>query len=56
MAVVTARFDADALRGHCERELPAAFVPTRFIQVADIPRNEMGKIDRRRLAELVGKS
>jgi acyl-CoA synthetase (AMP-forming)/AMP-acid ligase II len=56
VAVVTTDVDADALRRHCERELPAAFVPTRFVQVADIPRNDMGKIDRRRLAALVGKS
>jgi acyl-CoA synthetase (AMP-forming)/AMP-acid ligase II len=56
VAIVTTNFDADALRSHCERELPAAFVPTRFIQVTDIPRSEMGKIDRRRLVELVGKS
>jgi acyl-CoA synthetase (AMP-forming)/AMP-acid ligase II len=56
VAVVMADFNADALRSHCERELPAAFVPTCFVQVADIPRNDMGKIDRRRLAQLVGKS
>jgi acyl-CoA synthetase (AMP-forming)/AMP-acid ligase II len=52
VAVVAASFDADALGRHCGRELPAALVPTRFIQVTDIPRNEMGKIDRRRLVEL----
>ena len=56
VAVVTAHFDADALRSHCERELPPAFVPTHFVRVADIPRNDMGKIDRRRIAQLVGKS
>jgi acyl-CoA synthetase (AMP-forming)/AMP-acid ligase II len=55
VAVVTADFDPDALRRHCERELPAAFVPTRVVQVSDIPRNDMGKIDRRRLADLVAK-
>ena len=53
VAVVAASFDADALCSHCERELPAALVPVRFMQVTDIPRNEMGKIDRRRLAELI---
>jgi acyl-CoA synthetase (AMP-forming)/AMP-acid ligase II len=55
-AVVMPAFDAQALRRHCERELPAAFVPVRFVPVADIPRNEMGKIDRRRLVGLIGKS
>jgi acyl-CoA synthetase (AMP-forming)/AMP-acid ligase II len=49
-AVVMPVFDADALRRHCERELPASFVPARFVSVADISRNEMGKIDRRRCA------
>jgi acyl-CoA synthetase (AMP-forming)/AMP-acid ligase II len=54
-AVVMPAFDAQALRRHCERALPVSFVPNRFVSVADIPRNDMGKIDRRRLAELLGK-
>ncbi len=55
VAVVAASFDAEALRRHCARELPPAFVPGRFIRIADIPRNDMGKIDRRRLAEELAK-
>lgn len=50
VAVVMADFDAQALRQHCARELPEHFVPFHFVQMADIPRNDMGKIDRRRLA------
>lgn len=52
-AVVMPAFDAQALRRHCEQALPAAFVPVRFVSVADIPRNDMGKIDRRRLVDLL---
>jgi len=56
VAVVAASFDAAALRGHCERELPPALVPARFIRVGNIPRNDMGKIDRQRLAEQLAKA
>jgi acyl-CoA synthetase (AMP-forming)/AMP-acid ligase II len=56
VAVVTTDFDADALRRHCERELPVGLVPARFIRLADIPRNDMGKVDRKRLADLVAKA
>jgi acyl-CoA synthetase (AMP-forming)/AMP-acid ligase II len=54
--VVMPEFDASALSRHCEQSLPTAFMPARFVSVTDIPRNDMGKIDRRRLAELLGKS
>jgi acyl-CoA synthetase (AMP-forming)/AMP-acid ligase II len=56
VAVVAADFNANGLRAHCERTLPAALVPARFLQVTDIPRNDMSKIDRRRLEELVRKA
>lgn len=55
VAVVGQIFDADGLRRHCEAALPRGFIPTRVIQASDIPRNDMGKIDRRRLSELVAK-
>jgi acyl-CoA synthetase (AMP-forming)/AMP-acid ligase II len=45
--------DIGALRAHCEARLPSGFVPTRFIAVADLPRNDKGKIERTRLPELV---
>lgn len=44
--------NADAIRAHCMRMLPAAQVPARIFQVPDIPRNAAGKIDRRKLLEL----
>jgi acyl-CoA synthetase (AMP-forming)/AMP-acid ligase II len=43
--------DEKALRAHCQGSLPAAFRPAHFITVAAIPRNDAGKIDRRRLPE-----
>ena len=47
--------DSKALDAFCKTNLPAAFAPTRFISVADLPRNEMGKIDRVKLARLLGR-
>jgi acyl-coenzyme A synthetase/AMP-(fatty) acid ligase len=44
--------NVDALRAHCEQRLPPTFRPVRFITVAQLPRNENGKIDRRRLRSL----
>ncbi len=45
--------DEQALRAHCERSLPPEFVPRRFLPVREIPLNDMGKIDRWRLAGLL---
>lgn len=52
-AVAAGSFNEPALRAHCERHLPPEYVPLRFLAVPEIPLNEMGKIDRRRTAELV---
>lgn len=52
-AAVSGSFSERALRAHCERQLPPECVPARFVAVAEIPLNEMAKIDRRRLAELI---
>jgi acyl-coenzyme A synthetase/AMP-(fatty) acid ligase len=43
----------EALKAFCSERLPPKFVPTRFIAVSDLPRNEMGKIERLKLADLV---
>jgi acyl-coenzyme A synthetase/AMP-(fatty) acid ligase len=40
---------------HCQKRLPANFVPRRFIRAGAMPKNEMGKIDRRRLPELANR-
>ena len=44
---------AQALQAFCRDRLPAKFVPARFIAVSDLPRNEMGKIERLKLPDLV---
>jgi acyl-CoA synthetase (AMP-forming)/AMP-acid ligase II len=41
------------LHAFCQGTLFPAFVPRRFMRVPEIPVNEMGKIDRPRLAELL---
>lgn len=45
--------DEAGLRSHCQRLLPAEFVPSRFVAVSAIARNETGKIDRNQLAKVV---
>jgi acyl-coenzyme A synthetase/AMP-(fatty) acid ligase len=45
--------DERALRDHCAQRLQRGFVPVRFIKVERIPRNDMAKIERGRLMELV---
>jgi acyl-CoA synthetase (AMP-forming)/AMP-acid ligase II len=44
---------ADVLRNYCASMLLNKFAPAHFISVSEIPRNETGKIDRRKLPELV---
>jgi acyl-coenzyme A synthetase/AMP-(fatty) acid ligase len=44
--------DEGALRAHCQAHLQRTFVPVQFIIVDSIPRNEMGKVERKRLLEL----
>lgn len=50
-AVVSGLVDINvqALRAHCAKALPALFVPTHIVRVADIPRNDMGRIIRNKL-------
>jgi acyl-coenzyme A synthetase/AMP-(fatty) acid ligase len=43
--------DEGALRAHCQTRLQPTFVPGRFIMVDSIPRNETGKVERKRLLE-----
>jgi acyl-CoA synthetase (AMP-forming)/AMP-acid ligase II len=52
-AIVSPSIDEAALRAHCERHLPTRFLPAHFLATASIPRNQMGKVDRRRLSEMV---
>jgi acyl-coenzyme A synthetase/AMP-(fatty) acid ligase len=54
-AVVVPRtnYDEKALETYCFAKFSRSFVPARFVRVTELPRNEMGKIDRQRLARLV---
>jgi acyl-coenzyme A synthetase/AMP-(fatty) acid ligase len=49
--VVTGHADLNVqgLRAHCARALPALFVLAHIVRVADIPRNDMGRIIRNQL-------
>lgn len=53
-ALVVAKSGIDdlALFNYCRSRLPPTYAPRRILKVAGLPRNEMGKIDRRRLQEL----
>jgi len=44
---------AQDLKTFCSERLPSRFVPARFIGVNNLPRNEMGKIERLKLFEFV---
>lgn len=46
------RIDADDLRTHCLAKLPHNEVPRQVFTVDEIPRNEFGKLDRRRAREI----
>jgi acyl-coenzyme A synthetase/AMP-(fatty) acid ligase len=50
--VQRAVFNEADLRKHCAAKLQRVFVPVRFIAVEKIPRNDMAKIERGKLAVL----
>jgi acyl-CoA synthetase (AMP-forming)/AMP-acid ligase II len=45
--------DIDRLREHCRKQLPAIFMPKRFITMDRVPRNAMGKLDRAELRRML---
>jgi acyl-CoA synthetase (AMP-forming)/AMP-acid ligase II len=47
--------DVDAVRAFCQRNLAPQFVPVNILQVAGIPRNDMGRVNRRSVAEIAAK-
>lgn len=51
--VADGRVDNAALRAHCAARLPAQFCPADYIRVERLPRNPMGKLDRRALLKLL---
>jgi acyl-CoA synthetase (AMP-forming)/AMP-acid ligase II len=53
LVVPHGRLNEEALQKHCRERLAQTHVPVRFINVADIPRNANGKVDRSRLNAMV---
>jgi acyl-CoA synthetase (AMP-forming)/AMP-acid ligase II len=49
--VCNSEIDAEALARHCTARLSPQFVPAHFLMADQLPRNDMGKIDRHQLAE-----
>jgi acyl-CoA synthetase (AMP-forming)/AMP-acid ligase II len=47
--------DELALRAHGEARIPRPFAPVKYLFVEALPHNEMGKLDRSRLQEMIGK-
>ncbi len=52
----SAGLDPQAMRDHCALRLPAGEAPIRVVQVADIPRLAIGRVDRRKLQEMLKSS
>jgi acyl-CoA synthetase (AMP-forming)/AMP-acid ligase II len=46
--------DPEALAAACARELASFKRPRAFVRIGALPRNAMGKVDKRRLAQLQG--
>jgi long-chain acyl-CoA synthetase len=47
--------DAEGLRAHVRQHLTAYKVPRRFVALPDLPRNPMGKVLRREVAEQIAR-
>jgi acyl-coenzyme A synthetase/AMP-(fatty) acid ligase len=46
-------YDEKALEAYCVSKFPRSLVPARFVTASELPRNEMGKIDRQHLSRLM---
>lgn len=51
LIVADPELDMTQLHVHCQKRLPPTFVPRRFLRAEALPKNEMGKIDRKTLVE-----
>ena len=51
LIVADPELDMAQLHVHCQKRLPPTFVPRRFLRAEALPKNEMGKIDRKTLVE-----
>jgi acyl-CoA synthetase (AMP-forming)/AMP-acid ligase II len=49
----SAALDQNAMREHCARRLPPGEAPVRVVQITDIPRLAIGRVDRRKLQEIL---
>ena len=52
-ALVVGSAAVDSVADWCRTSLPSSLRPRRIIRVASLPRNAMGKLERRRVAELL---
>ena len=48
-----ASLDADALRAHCKSSLTGYKVPREFVELDELPTNPMGKVLRKKVAEVI---
>jgi acyl-coenzyme A synthetase/AMP-(fatty) acid ligase len=53
IVVPRTNYDEKALEAYCLTKFPRSFVPARFVTASELPRNEMGKIDRQQLSRLM---
>ena len=51
--VIQERIDEQELRKHCEARIARPFTPVKYFFLEDLPHNEMGKLDRRRLRDVI---
>jgi acyl-CoA synthetase (AMP-forming)/AMP-acid ligase II len=56
LVVTNEKIDEARLRAYCEARIQRPFAPTKYVFVDNLPRNENGKLDRRRLNEMVRQS
>mgnify|MGYP001560067159 FL=1 len=47
--VTEGELDESALAAHCREQLAAFKLPRRFVKVDSLPRNAMGKVEKRKL-------
>jgi acyl-coenzyme A synthetase/AMP-(fatty) acid ligase len=52
LIVVRSQLDERKLRAHCESKLPPNFIPVRLITIDALPKNAMGKLERRELPSI----
>jgi len=54
VAVVVGRLDSGTLEGWCRDHMPGPLRPREFVRVEQLPRNGLGKLDRRGLRDWLG--